>query len=108
VLAIAGIVTWLGYGVFVYGFSQVRGQNYSIGDLLIPGKYVPGVPADLPGATTPPITGTGGAGLNLHEGNCKRGIDYNLKTKKCCTAATPKYNPISGKCEYGQQSQPHF
>jgi hypothetical protein len=107
-LAIAGVVTWLGYGVFVYGFSQVRGQNYSIGDLLIPGKFVAGVPADSSSGSTTGTTGTGGAGLNLTEGNCKRGIDYNLKTKKCCTAATPTYDPISGKCVVGAQTQPHF
>lgn len=51
-LAIAGGVTWLGYLLFVYGFSQVRSQNYSILDLAVPGKFVPGVPPDSPGPTT--------------------------------------------------------
>ena len=56
-LAIAGGVVWGGYLLLVYGLSQLAGQNYSIGDLAIPGKFTLGTPApDSPG------TGGGGGG----------------------------------------------
>lgn len=44
-LAIAGGVAWGGYLLFVYGLSQLAGQNYSIADLAIPGKFTLGNPA---------------------------------------------------------------
>lgn len=44
-LAIAGGVAWGGYLLFVYGLSQLAGQNYSIGDLAIPGRFTLGNPA---------------------------------------------------------------
>ena len=73
-LAIAGAVTWLGYGLFVYGFSQVRSQNYSIGQLLIPGRFVPGVPPDSPGAggggLTPCTAAQTAAGWTMSNAGC--------------------------------------
>jgi hypothetical protein len=62
-LAIAGIVTWCGYAVFVYGISQLNGQNYSFKDLTWPGAFTLGNPAPDP-------PGSGGAeGLGGISGN---------------------------------------
>jgi len=102
VLAIAGIVTWLGYGVFVYGFSQVRGQNYSIGDLLIPGKYVPGVPADS--SLTGSVPGGTGTGAGTVPFNPTTGTGGNPSTYAVCAniasgARLPL--PPNGKCPAG-------
>jgi len=55
-LAIAGAVAWGGYLLFVYGLSQLAGQNYSIGDLAIPGKFTLGNPA--PDGPSTPAPGT--------------------------------------------------
>ena len=44
-LAIAGAVSWIGYLLGVYGLSQLAGQNYSIGQLAIPGRFTLGTPA---------------------------------------------------------------
>lgn len=54
-------VVFLGYSLFYYGITQVRGHNFGLLDLVIPGKYdsgipsddgnaVPGGPSDVPGA----------------------------------------------------------
>ena len=80
-LAIAGGVAWGGYLLFVYGLSQLAGQNYSIGDLAIPGKFTLGVPGpdqptsiNNPPGTVPPNT-TAGA----QAAYCRRNSDgYNL------------------------------
>jgi len=59
VLAIAGGVIWGGYLLLVYGLSQLAGQNYSIGDLAIPGKFTVGTPApDVKGYQGAPELGT--------------------------------------------------
>ena len=47
-LAIAGVITWLGYTVLTYGLSQLAGGNYTIGDLAIPGRFKLGNPAPDP------------------------------------------------------------
>ena len=57
-LAIAGAVSWVGYLFFVFGLSQLAGQNYSIGDLAIPGKFTLGNPAPDPPGTPAPGTHT--------------------------------------------------
>jgi len=67
-LAIAGAVTWFGYALFVYGLSQVAGQNYGFKDITWPGRFTLGNPApDPPG----PGTITGG-GVHVAEG--KQGL----------------------------------
>jgi hypothetical protein len=32
-------VAFLGYSLFYYGLTQVRGQNYGLLDLVIPGRF---------------------------------------------------------------------
>ena len=63
-LAIAGVVTWLGYLVMVYGISTVTGGNYTFSDLAIPGHFTLGSPAP-----DPPSTGGGGEGIGGVSGN---------------------------------------
>ena len=42
-------VTFLGYAVFYYGLTQVRGGNWGLLDLIVPGKFDPSVAMDSAG-----------------------------------------------------------
>jgi len=89
VLAIAGAVAWGGYLLFVYGLSQLAGQNYSIGDLAIPGKFTLGNPAP-----DGPASGASGVGTS---------------TSGPCTAAQIAAGWVmasNGKCTKGSSTVP--
>ena len=43
-------VTFLGYAVFYYGLTQVRGGNWGLLDLIVPGKFDPSVAMDSGGS----------------------------------------------------------
>jgi len=106
-LAIAGITAWLGYLVMTYGLSQVGGQNYSIGQLAIPGRFTLGNPAPDPPVVDPcagkenPTDGSyawvvqGGKCVKQPRvpggpsGNCADGSTPNAKTGKCKDGSTP-------------------
>jgi hypothetical protein len=67
-------VAFLGYTLFYYGVTQVRGENYGFLDLLLPGKFskiVSGVkPAkdgEKPASSIPPATPAEHA-QNMYEG----------------------------------------
>lgn len=38
-IAVAAVVTWMGYSLIYYGLDQVRGGNNGFFSLVIPGKY---------------------------------------------------------------------
>jgi len=84
-LAIAGITAWLGYLVMTYGLSQVGGQNYSIGQLAIPGRFTLGNPAPDPPGTTSTVPGSGISNIgNAAPGPAKGGyVKPDPKTGKC-------------------------
>lgn len=89
-LAIAGVITWLGYTVLTYGLSQLAGGNYTIGDLAIPGRFTLGNPAPDPKAgTTSPCQ----PGYSVVAGKCVQnappgsGTNTGYKTKAACQAA---------------------
>jgi hypothetical protein len=116
-LAIAGITAWLGYLVMTYGLSQVGGQNYSIGQLAIPGRFTLGNPAPDPPVVDPcagkknPTDGSyawvvqggkcvkqprvpGGTttmykGQKINIGQCGDGSTPNAKTGKCKDGTLP-------------------
>jgi hypothetical protein len=44
-------VVFLGYSVLYYGITQVRGANWGLLDLVIPGKFDPSIPYD-PGSSS--------------------------------------------------------
>jgi hypothetical protein len=94
-LAIAGITAWLGYLVMTYGLSQVGGQNYSIGQLAIPGRFTLGNPAP-----DPPSGGGGGGAKSLIPGGTTtmyKGQKINIG--QCGDGSTP--NAKTGKCKDG-------
>ena len=106
-LAVAGVTSWLGYLLFVYGLSQVKGQNYSFLDLAVPGRFTLGNPAPdssraLTGST-PGGTGTGKGTLPL---NPKTGQGGNPATYAICRDPKTGKNmgkvPASGVCPKGQ------
>jgi hypothetical protein len=124
VLAIAGITTWFGYLVMVYGLSQLDHQNYSFLDLAVPGKFTLGTPAP-----DGPSTGGGGEGIGGVSGNptpCTKaqiaagyttGIDGNCNGpanpapsgskgpgvgyNTCINNKTGKATLVKGKCPAG-------
>jgi hypothetical protein len=107
-LAVAGVVTWLGYLVLTYGVSQVAGQNYGFKDLAIPGRFTLGSPApDSPGhsltGSTPGGTGTG---PGTQPFNPKTGAGGNPSLNTCCRDPKTGKNmgpvPASGVCPNGQ------
>jgi len=103
-LAIAGAVTWMGYLAFVYGLSQLAGQNYSIGDLAIPGKFTLGNPAPDQGALTGSVPGGTGTGPGTVPFNQQTGTGGNPTTYKVCRDnKTGAHNgvPANGKCPAG-------
>jgi hypothetical protein len=84
VLAIAGVTTWFGYLVFVYGLSQLDHQNYSFSDLAIPGRFTLGTPAaDVAPKKSLTVTTGSGAGGNV-EGTPGKGYS----SKADCTKKT--------------------
>jgi len=101
VLAIAGGVVWGGYLLFVYGLSQLAGQNYSIGDLAIPGKFTLGTPVPDKSALAPavppgsvPPNSPGGAQAAF----CRRNSDgFNLgkPTGKAPNLKCPKGSTLA-------------
>lgn len=55
--AVALALMWLGYSVTYYGITQVRGNNYGLLDLMLPGRWSlvrqappPNDRGDVPGA----------------------------------------------------------
>ncbi len=81
-------VVFLGYSVFYYGLTQVRGHNFGFLDLVIPGKYdpsipsddgnaVPGGPSDVPGAGAghpPAVTQIPGSDQATTSGSAGAGV----------------------------------
>ena len=102
-LAIAGAVTWMGYLAFVYGLSQLAGQNYSIGDLAIPGKFTLGNPAPDKGALTGSVPGGTGTGPGTVPFNQQTGTGGNPTTYQVCRDKNGENvgNPVNGKCPKG-------
>jgi hypothetical protein len=102
-LAIAGGVVWGGYLLLVYGLSQLAGQNYSIGDLAIPGKFTLGNPAPDKSLTgsVPGGTGTGPGTVPF---NPKTGTGGNPTTYQVCRdkSGANVGKPVNGKCPKGQ------
>ena len=47
-------VVWVGYSLAYYGVTQIRGGNWGLFDLVLPGKFNPAAPNDNPGSTTKP------------------------------------------------------
>lgn len=102
-LAIAGGVAWAGYLLFVYGLSQLAGQNYSIADLAIPGKFVLGTPPPDKGTPSGSVPGGSGTGAGTVPFNPKTGTGGNPTTYQVCRDKTGKNigNPVNGKCPKG-------
>ena len=118
-LAIAGITAWLGYLVMTYGLSQVGGQNYSIGQLAIPGRFTLGNPAPDPPGVTAPGTHTGtpctqaqlNAGWVNAQGGCTKGSSTTPgspnKYYYCRNNKTGEnMGPYTGSCPKGSTKTP--
>ena len=115
-LAIAGGVAWGGYLLFVYGLSQLAGQNYSIADLAIPGKFTLGNPAPDQPTTTPQqqlgtnAPGTSSVGTTKTPGTVpKGGTNSSGPTgqyaRVCKDTKTGKlFTGVGGKCPPGSTS----
>jgi len=88
-LAIAGITAWLGYLVMTYGLSQVGGQNYSIGQLAIPGRFTLGSPP-------PNSPGAGGGGGNQSPTPCTKAQIAAGYTTDITGNCQPPANPTPG------------
>ena len=61
---------FLGYSLLYYGITQLRGENWGLFDLVVPGRFAKavaaGVPNDDPGSTTKPgAYGAGGGGTAM-------------------------------------------
>lgn len=52
-IGVAGVVVWLGYAVFAFGWSQVRHCNAGFFAMLNPFGAQPGCNPDQPGGTAP-------------------------------------------------------
>jgi hypothetical protein len=100
-------ITWLGYAIFMRGYTMVKGYNLSLGDLLSPSDYYKGKwpPPTAPDTVIFP-TGKGGGGtastsstsstttqvgvIPPSKGHvCPDGFDYNPKTGKCDRKTLP-------------------
>ena len=106
-LAIAGAVTWFGYALFVYGLSQVAGQNYGFKDITWPGRFTLGNPApDSSRALTGSVPGGTGTGKGTLPLNPKTGQGDNPTTYAICRDPKTGKNmgkvPASGVCPKGQ------
>jgi hypothetical protein len=87
-LAIAGAVSWIGYLLGVYGLSQLAGQNYSIGQLAIPGRFTLGTPA--------PDSGSGGSGGGGSVSPCTKAQIAAGYTTDALGNCNPPANPPPG------------
>jgi hypothetical protein len=104
-LAVAGVVTWLGYAAFTYGLSQTDGQNYGLLDLIVPGKFTLGNPApDPPATATTKVTGgnttqTGSTveGPVSMKGSYATRADCQSKSGKSCLQIKGRWFPFTGQ-----------
>lgn len=51
-VAVSGVLIFLGYQLTAYGWSQVRGQNAGFFDILWPGRYKGNTPDSAASAST--------------------------------------------------------
>ena len=89
-IAVAGVVAWVGYWLFAYGLSQVQGQNYGLLDLAWPSRF----------PTTPPAADSGGGNP---DSNPMNGSQTPVPCYCRDTKTLEKMGPCkNGKCPKGQ------
>ena len=82
-------VMFMGYSLMYYGITQVRGGNWGLLDLVIPGKFDPTIAMDSGSTGTGPTAGTksgqvpaivqtGPASAESYGGNVGVGITQTL------------------------------